>query len=150
MQHPIDIQRALPDDLSALAAIDPSAAHTQRHEFLRHAIESGTCYLATRDGAAQGYGVLNYTFFGNGFIELLYVAEQARRSGVGAALMQHMAAECRTEKLFTSTNLSNVPMQALLARLEYALSGVIHHLDEGDPELVYFKRIDRPSVAEVA
>jgi hypothetical protein len=28
-------------------------------------------------------------------------------------------------------------MQALLARLGYKLSGVIHALDEGDPELIY-------------
>ncbi len=46
----------------------------------------------------------------------------------------------RGEKLFTSTNLSNLPMQALLAKLGYTLSGVIHNLDEGDPELVYFKK----------
>ena len=26
-------------------------------------------------------------------------------------------------------------------RLEYVLSGVIHNLDEGDPEMVYFKRL---------
>ncbi len=38
-----------------------------------------------------------------------------------------------------STNLSNLPMQSLLAKLGYTLSGVIHHLDEDDPELVYVK-----------
>jgi len=32
-------------------------------------------------------------------------------------------------------------MQSLLAKLEYVLSGVIHNLDEGDPEIVYFKRL---------
>ncbi len=32
-------------------------------------------------------------------------------------------------------------MQSLLAKLEYELSGVIHNLDEGDPEIVYFKRL---------
>ena len=40
-----------------------------------------------------------------------------------------------------ATNLSNLPMQALLAKLNYQLSGVIHNLDEGDPELVFFKRV---------
>ena len=52
-----------------------------------------------------------------------------------------MESLCRTPKLFTSTNLSNLPMQSLLAKLEYQLSGVIHNLDEGDPEIVYFKRL---------
>ena len=32
-------------------------------------------------------------------------------------------------------------MQALLNRAGYAVSGVIHNLDEGDPEVVYFKRL---------
>lgn len=53
--------------------------------------------------------------------------------------MQHLETVFQTEKLFTSTNLSNLPMQSLLVRLGYLLSGVIHHLDEGDPELVYVK-----------
>jgi hypothetical protein len=30
-------------------------------------------------------------------------------------------------------------MQSLLAKLGYQLSGVIHELDPGDPELVYVK-----------
>lgn len=29
--------------------------------------------------------------------------------------------------------------QSLLTKLDYVLSGVIHNLDEGDPEIVYFK-----------
>jgi hypothetical protein len=53
--------------------------------------------------------------------------------------MARLESECRTEKLFTSTNLSNLPMQSLLAKRGYKLSGVIDNLDPGDPELVYFK-----------
>ena len=86
-----------------------------------------------------GYAVLEYTFFEQGFISMLYVRADHRRSGVGTALLSHLESVCRTRKLFTSTNLSNLPMQALLARLGYRLSGVIHDLDEGDPELVYIK-----------
>lgn len=44
-------------------------------------------------------------------------------------------------KLFTSTNLSNLPMQSLLSKSGYELSGVIHNLDVGDPEIVYYKRV---------
>ena len=52
-----------------------------------------------------------------------------------------MGSLCRTPKLFTSINLSNLGMQSLLAKSGYELSGVIHNLDEGDPELVYLKRL---------
>jgi hypothetical protein len=44
---------------------------------------------------------------------------------------------CETEKLWTSTNLSNRPMQMLLESLGYEFAGAINHLDEGDPELMY-------------
>ena len=55
--------------------------------------------------------------------------------------MQHMEQTCTTAKLFTSTNQSNAPMQALLNKLGYRQSGFIENLDEGDPELIYFKRL---------
>jgi hypothetical protein len=88
-----------------------------------------------------GYGVLNYTFFNNGSIDTLYIDMDHRRCGAGAALVKHMESLCKTPKLFTTTNLSNLPMQSLLTKLEYTLSGIIHNLDDGDPEIVYFKRL---------
>jgi len=36
-------------------------------------------------------------------------------------------------------------MQALCACLGYVPSGVVENLDEGDPELFFFKRVKRPS-----
>ena len=71
---------------------------------------------------------------------MLYIRSDYRRNGAGAALVQHIESLCQTPKLFTSINLSNLPMQSLLAKLGYALSGVIHNLDEVYPEIVYFKR----------
>jgi hypothetical protein len=32
-------------------------------------------------------------------------------------------------------------MQSLLSRAGFVLSGVIENLDEGDPEIVYFRRV---------
>ena len=72
---------------------------------------------------------------------MLYVARDYRRRGVGSALLEQVERLCKTQKLFTSTNLSNSSMQALLSRRGYVHSGVIHNLDEGDPEVVYFKRL---------
>lgn len=39
-------------------------------------------------------------------------------------------------------------MQSLLAKLDYVESGVIHNLDEGDPEIVYFKRFAETALAQ--
>ncbi|MDR7450153.1 MAG: GNAT family N-acetyltransferase [Armatimonadota bacterium] len=74
-----------------------------------------------------------------GFVSILYIHSKYQQQGAGMMLMQHLESICQTPKLFTSTNLSNLPMQSLLAKLGYASSGVIHHLDEDDPELVYVK-----------
>jgi ribosomal protein S18 acetylase RimI-like enzyme len=93
------------------------------------------------DARIVAYAVLNYKFYDNGWIEMLYVHPQFRRQGIGYALIRHLVNECRTPKLFTSTNESNVPMQRLLATLGFNRSGLIENLDEGDPELVYFKQL---------
>jgi len=113
----------------------------ERREFIRREVLSGNCFVAVADEKVIGYGVLNYTFYYVGYIDMLYIHSDYRRSGAGAALLQFMESLCQTPKLFTSTNLSNLPMQSLLAKLDYVLSGVIHNLDEDDPEIVYFKRL---------
>jgi GNAT superfamily N-acetyltransferase len=68
---------------------------------------------------------------------MLMVAESARGHGVGERLLRAAAASCRTAKLFTSTNLSNHPMQLLLQRVGWRPVGMVHGLDDGDPEVFY-------------
>ncbi|NTU62653.1 MAG: GNAT family N-acetyltransferase [Chloroflexi bacterium] len=127
------------DDLEALYRCDDVAQRDQsRRDAVARAVAEGQCYVAVND-RVLGYGVLEYTFFAQGFVALVIVQPNYRRQGVGSALLRHFGVVCRTDKLFTSTNLSNSPMQLLLAKLGYKLSGVIHDLDEGDPELVYVK-----------
>jgi GNAT superfamily N-acetyltransferase len=105
--------------------------------FIDRILRSATCLVAERDRTVAAYGALEYTFYEQGFVSMLYVAQPHRRQGIGRALMQALAARCDTPKLFTSTNQSNQPMQRLLTGLGYVPSGVIHNLDPGDPELVY-------------
>jgi N-acetylglutamate synthase-like GNAT family acetyltransferase len=127
----------------AVAVIRPARAADVEwivtgRELLRCAIEEGGCSVFERDGRVLGCVGLDHAFYANGFVSVLLVREDARRQGIGEALMRHAMSSCRTPKLFTSTNLSNVPMQQLLAKLGFELSGVIHDLDPGDPELVYY------------
>lgn len=138
----ISIRPAVENDVEALCRLD-LVAHREsgRRDFIRREVVSGHCFVAAAEGRVVGYGVLNYTFYYNGCIDMLYVHAEHRRRGAGEALVRHMESLCLTPKLFTSTNLSNLRMQSLLAKLEYELSGVIHNLDEGDPEIVYFKRL---------
>src|SRR3712207_3416719 len=141
----IVIRPAVEGDVEALCSLDQVALREGgRREFVRRSVASGNCHVAEAGGEAVGYSVLSHDFYGHGFVELLYVRPGRRRQGAGAALLRHLESLCRTPKLFTSTNLSNLPMQSLLSRAGYALSGVIHNLDEGDREIVYFKRLGRP------
>lgn len=129
-------------DVEALCSFDQVARREEgRREFIRRSVAAGHCHVAADGREVVGYGVLTYAFYQQGFVEMLYVHPGRRRRGAGAALLRHLESLCRTPKLFTSTNLSNLPMQSLLNRAGYALSGVIHNLDEGDPEVVYFKRL---------
>lgn len=136
------IRQAVASDVESISAFDRAArADADRRSLIERSVAQGECFIATPDSGSEvvAYGMLEYSFYGHGFIPLLYVEANHRRQNYGAALINHLESICRTEKIFTSTNLSNIPMQSLLAKLEYKLSGVIHDLDEGDPELVYSK-----------
>ena len=138
----ISIRPAVENDKEAICSVDLIAQHeNERWEFIRRAVTSGECFVAVEGEKVIGYAVFNYSFYDSGFIEMIYIHFDYRRSGAGAALVRYIESVCHTPKLFTSTNLSNLPMQSLLAKLGYVLSGVIHNLDEDDPEIVYFKRL---------
>jgi hypothetical protein len=138
----VSVRPAVESDIETLCLLDLIAQQeTARQEFIRREVMAGNCYVAVINETVIGYGVLTYTFYHNGFIELLYIPSDHRRCGAGTALLQHMESLCQTPKLFTSTNLSNLSMQSMLAKLGHVLSGVIHNLDDRDPEMVYFKRL---------
>ena len=132
-----DLQRALEDDRHA--------------SFLSRAADAGNLYIARLDGtyaggmvlggADAGESVFNGSFFDRGFVWLLWVEETFRRKGVASALMRRAERDCPSDDLFTSTNLSNIPAQRLFEKLGYTRTGIVENLDEGDPEIFYFKRL---------
>lgn len=138
----ISIRPAVASDVDALCSDDLIARRkNERRELNRHSVAAGTCFVSVASEEVVGYAVLNYTFYSNGWIDMLHVNSEHRRRGAGRALLRHVESLCQTPKLFTSTNLSNLPMQSLLNKSGYVLSGVIHNLDEGDPEIIYFKQL---------
>ena len=104
-------------------------------------IAAESCWVAERGGAPVGYGVLHHHFFGRGFIELVPVGGALRRQGIGRQIVRQLAERCLTPTLWTSTNLSNRLMQALLQTEGFVGRGFIEGLDAGDPELVYRKTL---------
>jgi ribosomal protein S18 acetylase RimI-like enzyme len=112
-----------------------------RRVSVQNAVDRAECYVALDHGILLGYGIINHSFFDHGFVSLVYVDPAQRRRGVGSSLFDEFEGRCRSFRIFTSTNLSNLPMHGFLASRHYTLSGVIQDIDEGDPEMFYSKRL---------
>jgi ribosomal protein S18 acetylase RimI-like enzyme len=136
------IERASSGDFEHICALDETVhGKPARREIIGRALGQNQCAVARVDGVVRGMMIHDDSFYGHGFVALLMVHPDFRRRGIATALMRAAELDCPTEKLFTSTNQSNTPMQRLCERLGFARSGVIDNLDEGDPEVVYFKRL---------
>jgi len=138
----LTIAPGAPDDVPALVALDPIAAwNPERRSAIAGWVAAGQCHVAHLDGQPAGYVALTHGFFHSPFIEMLMVAETARRQGVARALVQHCIGLVPAgEKLWTSTNQSNAPMLGLLPVLGFVRAGIVEGLDKGDPELIYLHR----------
>jgi len=107
----------------------------------RRAASKGRLLVAEVDGELVGYAAQG-RFFGYDFLELLAVRPDKRRQGIATALIKAVEARSASGKLFTSTNRSNTPMRGLCQRLGFQRSGVVENLDNDDPELIYYKRVE--------
>ena len=139
-ERSFSIRPARSADTEDLCAFDEVAQRSpSRRKFIERTIQSECCFVVITEEHAIGYAVLEYSFYEEGFVSMLYIQRDYRKQGAGEFIMRYLEPLCETSKLFASTNLSNQPMQSLFKKLGYLLSGVIHDLDEGDPELVYVK-----------
>ncbi len=135
------IRRATKGDLNAVLALDREApVGHERQALLTSRVESSEVILLEHGDLVRGYVVLRTrAFFGRDFVELLAVAKDDRRTGIGSLLLHHAAETSSTPRVFTSTNQSNVAMTRLLDKAGWQISGHLEGIDEGDPEVVYYK-----------
>ena len=141
------IRVAVDDDLARVVDLAPIArqADGARKRYLADRLADRELLVADQDGGIVGYVVQDRSFFERGFVHLLYVGEQHRRHGGGAALLAASVGACGTRRVFTSTNVSNAPMQGLLAARGWVRAGTVDGLDDGDPEAFYYVDADEPS-----
>ena len=136
------IRKATPQDSAAVCRIDAMIlGNTSRSTELCNAIAAGQCYVASFDMDVIGFALMDQSFFKQSFVSLIMVHPQYQKHGVGSDLLLYLESICPTDKLFTSTNLSNKRMQRLCHKLGYDYSGTIAHLDQADPELFFCKKV---------
>ncbi len=129
-------------DLQSVLEIDGSVIGTrEREQYLSDNIVRGCCYVFCEESMVLGFMVFNYSFFEQGFVSLIVVNPRFQRKGVGRALLIHAEKICKRNKLFSSTNQSNERMKSLFKKLGFKESGVVENLDDGDPEVFFFKRL---------
>jgi ribosomal protein S18 acetylase RimI-like enzyme len=135
----ITIRDAVTADVPLLARADSLAAagDTGRRAEIERWVTTADTRVAQAQARVAGYCVIEYTFFDQAFITMLMVARNERGHGIGARLLLDAQQRRTTPKLFTSTNLSNQPMQRLLTRLGWHSAGILYGLDDGDPELFF-------------
>ena len=137
-----EIRRAVAGDINGIMRIDRRAAQADqgRADFLRRCVDFGECLVHLDHGSVAGFAVVMPAhFFGRDFVELLMVDPARRRCGIGRNLLRAALAAAGTEQVFTSTNASNQPMRSLLRAEGWSFSGELDGLDEGDPELVFYR-----------
>lgn len=129
------------EHIEGIVAIDLIIGSERRRVLAGEAIRDELAWVAMEDEVVAGFLLAHRHFFAYPFINLLAVQSSYRRHGVGMSLMRRAEAAFRPGKLFTSTNRSNLPMQRLCERLGYISCGIVEHIDDGDPELIYYKRL---------
>lgn len=113
-----------------------------REDKISKAILDDECFIILADKKEAGFVIFDYRFFDQGWIELIIIDETYRGKGIGGKVFDLLCEQCKTDKVFTSTNRSNTRMQKALAKANFSFAGELNGLDDGDPELFYYRTIE--------
>jgi GNAT superfamily N-acetyltransferase len=140
MLVPTTIVPAADTLLTACLELDHLAAggSVERCSELSEAAEQGRMQVAMVEDRAAGYSVVAPWFFGAPFLALVYVDHGMRGRGIGLRLLEDFE-QAHGPQMFTSTNLSNAPMQHLLRYRRWTPCGMLNGLDDDDPEIFFTK-----------
>nr|WP_102265061.1 GNAT family N-acetyltransferase [Mesobacillus jeotgali] len=129
------------NNLEELVNIDEEViAHNSRREYIKKAIEDERCIVAYNiKNQIVGFLLFDTHFFDCSFISLIIVRPTERRKGYATALIDYFINISPTRKIFSSTNKSNKSMQEVFKVNGFIESGFIENLDEGDPEIIYYR-----------
>ncbi|SES18988.1 Acetyltransferase (GNAT) domain-containing protein [Gracilibacillus ureilyticus] len=138
----ITITKAKIDDLDKLVDIDNMVIGSKnRRNIIQQSIQLEQCLISKEEEEITGFLIYDTNFFECAFISLIIVSPSHRRKGFASALINYMVTISPTNKIFSSSNRSNVSMHKVFEKNEFIRSGIIENLDEGDPEIIYFNEL---------
>ncbi|PGS46820.1 GNAT family N-acetyltransferase [Bacillus sp. AFS041924] len=138
----MEISRAVMNDFESIVSLDSQIIGSRiRESQIKSSIEENRCIVCKVNEKVKGFLIYHNYFYSYLFIDLIIVSPDMRRLGIAKNLMIYIE-NLAEKKLFSSTNKSNIPMQKLFQALGYIESGLINHLDEGDPEVVFVKLVE--------
>ncbi|MEJ9231316.1 GNAT family N-acetyltransferase [Peribacillus butanolivorans] len=127
-------------DLDDIVKIDKEViGNISRCEYIKKSIEEGRCIIANDKNLIVGFLIFDTHFFDCSFISLIIIKPTERRKGYATSLIEYFINISPTKKIFSSTNTSNQRMQEVFKANGFIQSGYVENLDEGDPEIIYFK-----------
>jgi ribosomal protein S18 acetylase RimI-like enzyme len=128
------------DNLEKIVKIDSELiGNTSRRNYIKKSIGFGKCIVAKEKDDIVGFLIYDTNFFECAFISLIIVSPCCRRKGYASLLLDYMVSSSPTTKVFSSTNRSNINMQRAFEINGFIQSGMVENLDDGDPEIIYFK-----------
>ncbi len=138
----LKVERARHHHLAALIEINKAVAPKwHRNKLLKAALKEKRALIAFMGRIPAGFLIWTKDFYSHHFIDLVLVHPQMRRKGVAQAMIKAMESICPGNKLFSSTNRSNKAMQEVFQSAGFIKAGFISHLDKGNPEWIYYKKI---------
>ena len=104
-------------------------------------IERGEIWLGVDEelNVVTSYLTFNHSFFNKAFIQYIVVAEPYRKKGIANELMAHIEDVVKQEKIFISTETTNLTMLKLFERRGYKIVGVIEEIQDCG-EIVFCKK----------
>ena len=137
----VSLRLATKKEKSLIVSFDPYCLKIEEH--IVKAISNEECFVVLSSSKIVGFVIFDYRFFYQGWIELIILDEKYRGMGIGGQVFDLICRQCQADKVFTSTNNSNLRMQKALTKSGFTFAGRLDGLDDGAPELFYYKKIKK-------
>jgi predicted GNAT family acetyltransferase len=94
------IRLAAADDLEQICRFENlTQSEESRRKYLRTATESGECWVVENAEIVIAYAIMNYSFFGRGFVQIAYVHPSHRRKGLASQLLGELESLCESDRI---------------------------------------------------